>query len=227
MCHLAMPLPVPLKASFMGALFHSLMALFSGERQRQCRAPYDIVLEGSNIILRMPDVGDWRAWTKLRELSASFLMPWEPLWPPDAVSQSFYMRQWRRFARRWVQDREYAFLIFRRGQDNQEGGLLGGITITDIKRSVYQVGTLGYWMGAPFAGQGVMREAISLILPFAFDALQLHRIEATVMPENERSLRLLRGLGFREVGLSKHNMQIEGAWRDQLMFEKIRQSNSQ
>ncbi len=206
----------------MNTLFQSLMALCSSERQRQCRASYDVTLEGPNIILRMPDVGDWRAWTKLREISASYLVTWEPLWPPDAVTQGFYMRQWRRFARRWVQDREYAFLIFRRASGNQEGGLLGGITVTDIKRSVYQVGTLGYWTGAPFAGQGIMHEAISLILPFAFEQLGLHRIEATVMLENERSLRLLRRLGFREVGLSKHNMQIEGAWRDQLVLEKIK-----
>ncbi len=206
----------------MRGIFHSLMALFSSERQRQCRAPYNIKFEGKTIILRMPDVGDCQAWTKLRELSASFLMPWEPLWPHDAVSSSFYMRQWRRFSRRWIQDREYAFLIFRRQPNGQEGGLLGGITITDIKRSVYQVGTLGYWMGAPFAGQGVMREAISLLLPFAYQQLGLHRLEATVMPENERSIRLLRSLGFREVGLSKQNMQIEGAWRDQIIFEKTR-----
>jgi ribosomal-protein-alanine N-acetyltransferase len=179
-------------------------------------------LEGNHILLRMPDVSDWQAWTKLRALSAAFLIPWEPLWPQDAVTQNFYMRQWRRFARRWVQDREYAFLIFRREVNGQEGGLLGGITITDIKRSVYQVGTLGYWMGAPFAGQGHMREAIELLVPFAFQQLGLQRLEATVMPENERSLRLLRGLGFREIGLSKHNMQIEGAWRDQLIFEKTK-----
>lgn len=204
----------------MNAFLQTVMTLFARERGRRCRASYDVILEGTNIILRMPDVGDWQEWTKLRHLSASFLTPWEPLWPKDAVTQGFYMRQWRRFARRWVQDREYAFLIFRREPDNMEGGLLGGITITDIKRSVYQVGTLGYWMGAPFAGKGVMREAISLILPFAFEDLGLQRLEATVMPENERSLRLLRALGFREIGLSKMNMQIEGAWRDQVLFEK-------
>ncbi|MDX1922789.1 MAG: GNAT family protein [Alphaproteobacteria bacterium] len=206
----------------MSFLLQTLMALVAGERGRRCRASYDTILEGTNIILRMPDVGDWEEWTKLRHLSTSFLIPWEPLWPKDAVTQSFYMRQWRRFVRRWVQDREYAFLIFRREPDNMEGGLLGGITVTDIKRSVYQVGTLGYWMGAPFAGKGVMREAISLILPFAFEQLGLQRLEATVMPENERSLRLLRGLNFREIGLSKTNMQIEGAWRDQILFEKIK-----
>lgn len=208
----------------MNAFLQTLLTLFAGERNRRSRASFDVVLEGQNIILRMPDVGDWQEWTKLRHLSASFLIPWEPLWPKDAVSQSFYMRQWRRFMRRWAQDREYAFLIFRREAGDMEGALLGGITITDIKRSVYQVGTLGYWMGAPFAGKGVMREAISLILPFAFGELGLQRIEATVMPENERSLRLLRGAGFREIGLSKQNMQIEGAWRDQLIFEKTRKA---
>ncbi|NDE90106.1 MAG: N-acetyltransferase [Alphaproteobacteria bacterium] len=196
--------------------------MFAGERQRHCRAPYAVVLEGEQIILRMPDIGDWRAWTTLRALSASFLVSWEPLWPKDAVSQSFYMRQWRRFARRWVQDREYAFLIFRRDGEGREGGLLGGITITDIRRGVYQSGTFGYWMGAPFAGQGLMREAISLLLPFAFEQLKLQRMEATTLPENERSIRLLRSLGFREIGISKQNMQIEGVWRDQVIFEKVK-----
>ncbi len=206
----------------MKRLLQGMLALFHRDAHRVCCASFDVTLEGATIIARMPDVGDWREWTRLREMSANFLIPWEPLWSQDAVTQSFYMRQWRRFARRWVQDREYAFLIFRRLPNHQEGGLLGGITITDIKRSVYQVGTLGYWMGAPFAGQGVMREAISLLLPFAFEQLGLQRLEATVMPENERSLRLLRGLGFRDIGLSKQNMQIEGAWRDQIILEKTR-----
>jgi [ribosomal protein S5]-alanine N-acetyltransferase len=204
----------------MNIFFYKLMTLFAAERQRISYADYEIILEGKHIMLRTPDVTDWRAWTHLRTLSASFLKPWEPLWPHDIVSQRFYMRQWRRFARRWVQDREYAFLIFRRDSHGREGALLGGITITDIKRSSYQVGVLGYWMGAPFAGQGVMREAISILLPFAFEHLKLQRLEATVMPENDRSLALLRGLGFREIGLSKRNMQIEGVWRDQLVFEK-------
>lgn len=207
----------------MNSFFHICMALLHTERQRQSRVPYDISLEGNGIILRMPDVKDWKEWTQLRKLSASFLVPWEPLWPADAVTIDFYMRQWRRYARRWIQDREYPFLIFRRDEYGRQGALLGGITITDIKRSVYQVGTLGYWIGAPFAGQGIMRQALDLILPFAFEQLGLNRIDATVMPENERSIRLLRSLGFREIGLSKHNMQIEGAWRDQLIFEKIKQ----
>jgi [ribosomal protein S5]-alanine N-acetyltransferase len=205
-------------------LFQSILSLFAYDPQRTCHADMGVRLDGARIILRMPDVTDWQAYTKLRALSADFLMPWEPLWPDDAVTQNFYMRQWRRYARRWVQDREYAFLIFRRELNGGEGGLLGSITVTDINRSVYQVGTLGYWMGSPHAGQGFMREALSLILPFAYQHLKLNRVDATCMPENERSIALLRKHGFREVGLSKNYMQIEGVWRDHIVFEKIKSS---
>lgn len=206
----------------MQQLMQTLLACFAAERQRESCADLNTVLEGPRLTLRMPDVKDWQAWTKLRALSADFLKPWEPAWPADAVSRHFYMRQWRRYARRWVQDREYAFLIFRREIHGGEGGLLGGITITDIQRGVYQCGTMGYWMGAPFAGQGYMREAVRLLLPFCWQQLSLNRLEATCLPQNERSIGLLRGAGFRDIGLSRSRMQIEGVWRDQLIFEKIR-----
>lgn len=204
----------------MQRILQYLMTMASAERQRDSMADMGVRLEGPRIILRVPDVEDWQVWTKLRAISADFLKPYEPLWPQDATSRDFYMRQWRRYARRWAQDREYSFLLFRREVHGGEGGLLGGITITDIRRGIYQSGTLGYWMGAPFAGQGYMREAVRLVLPFAFQKLGLQRLEATTLAQNDRSIRLLLGAGFREVGLSRNYMQIEGVWRDQLIFEK-------
>ena len=83
-------------------------------------------------------------------------------------------------------------------------------------------GTLGYWIGSPYAGRGFMKEAAAMMAEFAFRELHLHRIEATCMPENEPSLKLLRGVGMQEIGLARRYMKINGEWRDHLLFEKIR-----
>ncbi|HVY13045.1 MAG TPA: GNAT family protein [Alphaproteobacteria bacterium] len=198
-------------------MFQYLLALFAGEKQRRSRALLSTRLVGENVVLRAPDVADWQDWVRLRGLSASFLQPWEPEWPKNAASRDYYMSYWRRLVRRWMQDREYAFLIC-----TKEGALLGGITVTDIKRESIQTGNLGYWMGAPYAGRGFMKESAALMARFAFEELKLHRLEATCMPENEASLKLLRGLGMREVGIAKRYMKIAGQWRDHVMFERVK-----
>jgi ribosomal-protein-alanine N-acetyltransferase len=208
----------------MNPFYHHVLALLASERQRRAAVPLTHVLEGPQVRLRSWDVKDGPAYTGLRGLSATALRPWEPAWPADALTPGFYMAQWRRLNRRWMQDREYSFFIFARmdngGEDGQEGALLGGVTLTDVRRNVSQSATLGYWMGIPYVGQGYMREALGLILEFAFGPAGLHRLEASCMPENTRSLDLLRKNGMREIGLSKSYMQIDGRWRDHLIFER-------
>jgi ribosomal-protein-alanine N-acetyltransferase len=175
-------------------------------------------LSGERILLRAPDVNDWQDWVRLRGLSAHFLQPWEPEWPKNSTSRDYYMSYWRRLCRRWAQDREYAFLVCLK----KNGALLGGITVTDIRREATQAATLGYWMGAPYAGQGYMKEAAKIAIDFAFRDLQLHRLEATCMPENEPSLKLLYGIGMQQIGLAKRYMKINGKWEDHLLFETVR-----
>lgn len=206
----------------MNRIFHTLMVLFASERQRRCRAPLDTMLEGKHLILRAADPRDARAWIALRSLSAPALAPFEPEWPKNCLTGDFYIRQWRRFSRRWIQDREYSLLIFLRKESGGEGALAGGITVSDIRRNAMQTGSLGYWLGLPYRGQGLMREAVALVVEFAFWQLKLNRLEATCLPENEPSLKLLRESGFSPVGLSRQHMQIAGKWRDHLLFEKLK-----
>src|ERR1043166_3419163 len=201
----------------MNRLFHQLMILFASERQRTCHAPLDTVLKSRRVILRPADTRDGHAWVTLRSLSAPALTPFEPEWPRQCLTPDFYIRQWRRFTRRWIQGREYSFLIFLKKEHGGAGALIGGITITDIRRSAMQAGTLGYWLGLPYRGQGLMREAAALPIEFAFRQLKLKRLEATCMPDNEPSLKLLRDSGFREIGLSHRYMQIAGVWQDHVL----------
>jgi [ribosomal protein S5]-alanine N-acetyltransferase len=73
---------------------------------------------------------------------------------------------------------------------------------------------LGYWIGATFAGQGYMTEALDLVLSYAFENLRLHRVEANIQPENVDSKALVRRIGFRLEGFSPRYLKVAGRWKD-------------
>jgi ribosomal-protein-alanine N-acetyltransferase len=101
-------------------------------------------------------------------------------------------------------------LIWRREDD----ALLGAVNLTEIVRGVFQSGYLGYYIGAPFQGQGYMTEGLRLMLRLAFGGLRLHRVEANVQPGNAASLALVRRAGFRREGCSPRYLKVAGRWRD-------------
>lgn len=197
-----------------------LLASFFGAAPRYVRPSLDLQLIGQRVTLRMGDTSDWRAWRNLREMSRDFLVPWEPSWPPNALTNSFFCAMLRRQWREWRQGRAYAFMIFLRDAKGGKGSLAGSITLNDIQRGIAQKGTLGYWIGRPYAGQGLMTEAAGLACDFAFKTLGLHRIEASCLPQNEPSKKLLRRLGFTEEGFAKSYLCINGEWRDHMLWGK-------
>ncbi len=171
-------------------------------------------LEGPRVALRAPRMEDWPAWSQLRAESREFLVPWEPAWPRDALTQAAFRRRLRHIARERHAGEAHGFFVTAR----DDGALLGGLTLSDIRRGVAQSATLGYWVGQRHARQGYMTEAIAAILPFVFDTLALHRLEAACLPENEPSRRLLDASGFGREGLARDYLKIEGRWRDHLLF---------
>ena len=107
--------------------------------------------------------------------------------------------------------------------DNQ---LMGGLTIGYIRRGVAQCCMIGYWMGERYAGKGHMEQALRLALPYIFSSLQLHRVEAACIPENQRSIRLLEKVGFQREGYLREYLKINGQWRDHLMFSLLSQESA-
>jgi ribosomal-protein-alanine N-acetyltransferase len=114
----------------------------------------------------------------------------------------------------WREDLGYSWLLFRRG----DGALLGGVTLSNVRRGVAQSGSLGYWIGASHARRGYMTEALQLLLPYAFERLGLHRIEAACLPNNAASRGLLRKLGFVEEGYAREYLRINGSWQDHVLY---------
>lgn len=94
--------------------------------------------------------------------------------------------------------------------------IAGSVTISSIVRGFVESGYLGYKMDSRHTRRGYMREALQCVIAHAFDSMGLHRLEADIMPRNEASLRLVRSLGFREEGIARSYLLIQGVWEDHL-----------
>jgi ribosomal-protein-alanine N-acetyltransferase len=179
-------------------------------------------LVGEGVVLRPPQMTDFTPWAVLRERSRDFLTPWEPTWPADDLTRGAFRRRLRRYAEDQRTDQAYAFFLFR--QDDEE--LVGGLTLANVRRGVAQAGSLGYWMGAPFARQGYMTAAVEALIPFAFNSLRLHRLEAACIPTNAPSIRLLERTGFSREGYAREYLCINGVWQDHLLYARLQNDDA-
>lgn len=177
-----------------------------------------VCLTGERICLRPGSADDWAAWVAVRERSRDFLVPWEPMWPADCLTRPAWHRRLKRLYEDWQHDLAYSFLSFRLS----DGVIVGGLSLTNVRRGVSQSAMLGYWVGQPFARQGYTGEAVALLLDYAFGPdLSLHRIEAGCLPRNLPSRGLLQKLRFQQEGLARAFLKINGVWEDHLMFSML------
>jgi ribosomal-protein-alanine N-acetyltransferase len=172
-----------------------------------------VTLRGRGVWLRAPLMGDYAPWAELRALSRDHLTPWEPVWQRDELSRSAFRRRVRYYQRESREDLGYAFLIFSDVDDQ----LVGGLTLSNVRRGVTQAAVLGYWLGKPFVCRGLMSEAVNAAATFGFDALHLHRLEAATMPNNVPSIRVLERNGFRREGFARRLLKINGVWEDHVL----------
>ena len=175
------------------------------------------VVQGPTLTLRQPVAADYTEWAELRAASRAHLTPWEPTWAQDDLSRTMFRRRLRAYAKDVHNDASYPYFIF----ENATGALIGGITLSNVRRGSAQTASLGYWMGANYAGRGHMRAAVGMILPMAFNALRLHRIEAAIMLSNFASMRVLEFTGFQREGLATAYLKINGRWEDHLLYARL------
>ncbi|HEU0095428.1 MAG TPA: GNAT family protein, partial [Rhizomicrobium sp.] len=176
------------------------------------------VIKGQGIYLRYPRIADYAVWAKLRGDSRDFLAPWEPVWADDELTRGAFRRRIKRYQKETRLDSAYVFFVLRESDD----ALLGGVTLSNVRRGVTQCCTLGYWIGAQFARKGYMTSAVKALVPFIFRTLGLHRIEAACLTDNDASKNLLARTGFRQEGLARRYLLINGAWADHLLFALLK-----
>ena len=173
------------------------------------------------MLLRLPRMSDYDAWHALRRSSRDFLRPFEPRWSEADLGRRLFATRVRRAREEAEAGTDYSLFIFL--PDKKQETLVGGITLSNIRRRAAQFVNLGYWMGQSYAGQGIMTEAVSACLPFVFDTLDLHRIHAAFLPGNMASRRVLEKNGFAEEGFAEKYLQINGRWEDHVLFGLTRE----
>lgn len=180
------------------------------------KKPVRIVTE--RLTLRLPEHGDFRSWSSLRQDSVEFLTPWEPAWATDHLTRkSFTNRVY--WAQRSARSGSAVPVFLVRTSD---AALVGAITLDNIRRGPSQAGTLGYWMGQSFARHGYMNEAILALVHYAFTTLDLSRVEAACLPENTASRGVLEKAGFKYEGVAQSYLQINGRWRNHVLYANLR-----
>jgi [ribosomal protein S5]-alanine N-acetyltransferase len=162
------------------------------------------------VSLRTPSLSDAEEFLAAVERSRCLHRSWLEA-PSDA-------KAYRAYCERIARADNQGFLIIEDG-----GGLVGYATIGNIVRGRFQSAYLGFGAFEPFAGRGLMHAGVRLVLDEAFGPLDLHRVEANVQPQNERSASLVRALGFRLEGHSPRYLFIDGSWRDHDRFAITRE----
>ncbi|MGI8840251.1 MAG: GNAT family N-acetyltransferase [Caulobacteraceae bacterium] len=179
---------------------------------------HDLRLAGEGVRLRPHRAADYAEWAALRSGSRAFLQPWEPTWPLDDLTRAAFRRRLTAYAQDIERCVAYPFLVLRQS----DGAMVGGVTVSNVRRGVAQIASLGYWIGESFARQGHTAAAVGAVTRFCFERLGLHRLEAACIPANAASRGVLLKCGFRQEGMARAYLRINGAWRDHLLFGLLR-----
>lgn len=100
--------------------------------------------------------------------------------------------------------------------------LIGKLKLSNIVYGIFKSGILGYSIDKDEQGKGYMKEAVNLVVNYAFEDLDLHRVEASALVDNEPSKHVLIGCGFKELGINKKYLYINGGWKDHITYYKVR-----
>lgn len=177
-----------------------------------------LILETPRLVLRLPEMADHLVWARLRREGTDFLRPWEPSWSLDHFSKRAFRNRVYWASRAREEGRALALFLIRR----DDARLVGAITLDSIRRGPSQSAQVGYWIGPDFARRGYMTEALSAVVDHGFGPLDLSRIEAACLPENLPSRGLLERSGFAYEGVARAYLQINGRWRDHVLYASLR-----
>jgi [ribosomal protein S5]-alanine N-acetyltransferase len=173
-------------------------------------------LNGRRVTLRPLVAGDFNAWREVRLRNEDWLLRWEPRRPagladPTRERSAFESRCGARDRER-AADHAYPFGVF------VEQRLAGEVNINNVTRGALQSASVGYWIDRDLAGNGYIAEAVVVTARFAFEQLQLHRLEICIVPRNTNSRRVVEKLELRCEGLAERYLEIDGVWEDHLRF---------
>lgn len=177
-----------------------------------------LLIRTDRLDLRLPQLSDYKNWSQLRLESKKFLTPWEPVWSHDHLLRRPFINRVN-WARRSMQNGTAIPLFI---VNRVDGALLGAITLDNIRRGPNQTATMGYWIGLPYVRKGFMSESITALVHYAFNTVDISRIESACLPENTPSRKVLEKCGFKYEGVAQAYIQIDGRWRTHVLYASLR-----
>jgi len=173
-------------------------------------------LYGRRVVLRPLVPQDFNAWSEVRRRNGEWLTQWEPLrlphHPDPETNREVFAARCGSRDRERLAGSQYAFGIF------VDGTFAGELNLNNIVRGAMQSATIGYWIVRARAGRSLMSESIVVLMQFAFEELNLHRLEICIIPRNSNSRRVVEKLDLREEGTAQRFLEINGAWEDHVRF---------
>lgn len=172
-------------------------------------------IETERLLLTIPDAEAAPRMLAYVEENREHFAPWAPPEPAGYYTEKFWRGYLQTFRQQFEQDLSLRLVFFFR--DDREQRVVGDCNFTNFVRGPFQACYLGYKIAERAEGQGLMREALTAAIDYAFGTLRLHRIMANYVPTNERSGRLLRRLGFTVEGYARDYLLVGGQWRDHVL----------
>lgn len=177
-------------------------------------------LQDGELTLRLLRWRDRDIWTQVRRINSEWLNPWEATRPEaiDSTPLPSYFQMVAHQKREAKAGRSFSFGLWI-AHENKER-FIGQITLGGIVYGAYRGGYIGYWIDQRFANRGYTTRAVTMATKFAFEKLNLHRIEINIRPENAASRKVAENAGYLLEGARSRYLHIDGDWRDHLTFVK-------
>ena len=174
-------------------------------------------LVGARVMLRPLRADDWDAWREVRLRCREWLERWEPRPEGESIDPALEREAFRARCGAWDRQRHfdaaYGFGLFL-----LDGRFAGEVSLGSVQRGPFQMGYVGYWIDEALAGQGYVPEGVVLMMRYSFEVLQLHRLEAAIVPRNVASRRVAEKVGLRDEGIAVRFLQIQGGYEDHVRY---------
>ena len=165
-------------------------------------------LEGERIVVRPVGLDDAELLARVFGVNEAHVAPWHS-GPLDSMRDAAW---WRERLPKMLEDpRHLRMCFFVRADDAEVGGL---VNLHEIVRHPVHAAMFGYSIAKRWEGQGLMSEALALVIQHAFSKLNLHKLHASFDVVNVRSKRLLERAGFVYEGRLRSHLLVGGSWRD-------------
>lgn len=176
------------------------------------------MLETKRLWLKRPDETRAEELAEYRVRNRAFLAPFVPQRPESYYTAQTCRGTLEQAAKDWDTGKAFFFFLYRKEEPDK---LVGSVSLTEVVRGFFQSCFAGCQMDGELINQGYMTEAVKAVADYAFCQLNLHRIEANIMPRNARSLRLAQKCGFEQEGLAKDYLRINGKWEDHVHMVRL------